>query len=478
MSGDEAEVYFGESHVRDIQATLSGRRRGAPEEAREYYGLRNLNNGLRLQDIGRDSSGSGQDDEADSWGDGGSGGGTRRRAEAKRGRKQPAATKERAPRAPKPPKPPREPRLGERMRGAGGEELEYVGANYEMPDAAVAAAAATAPPPPAEAGGQHRKRQRSDGDSQSDSGASQAREDDFSDENDDSDGQAPRRTAGEPQRPPPATAAPEPPKIKHMYVRRRRITAPRRVRINALGAPQPPEKCFGCTHLPQRSALPGCQRIIAMATLFNAQISNADRIVTVRNAAEYYEVEVRSEANKPGALLDGEEPLPEWNAATIWEHFMNHMNDFGLRRGERLDMINEIINHIYSYDLWREVETEPGSNVFRTELDPVALSRLERYMKLDGQLYAQDPRRAMFSTSGVGMPTDEARSIIKSGRVRLRAGNVAEISGTSKDANGNRAGVGSTIFAAGALDTSASRHRNVYVGAHSASGGSGWGGRH
>lgn len=246
--------------------------------------------------------------------------------------------------------------------------------------------------------------------------------------------------------------------VEYFYIRERSIRAPDHNDNRELfqSAPKPPWQCVGCTHFREDCALPGFEKMQSMARLFNTKMTNSHRATLSKALAIFYKVNIQDEANSPHALQEGETPMPDWDAPTIHEHFTRHVLEFGCRRTRRMEMIDNIIEQLYVEEAWRERETRINSGTFRPLLNRQATKDLRDWLKLEAQLFGQDARRAMFSSAGIGLPSEEARSMMNVQKGRVRVKNAARITGTSSASQGSNAGVGGTIQGAGAGGTTRS----------------------
>lgn len=241
------------------------------------------------------------------------------------------------------------------------------------------------------------------------------------------------------------------PEIEYLYIRERKARAPEVQSSDfRFGNPKPQEECVGCTHMRDDVAKPGFEQLQQMARMFNTNMANRSIVVLAESMAIFYRENIQKKANRPGAIQEGETPMPDWDAATIHEHFTRHVNEFGVRRAIRMQMVDNIIMQLYKEEAWREVETEPGSSLYETKLSQPTLKQLKEWLKLEAQLYGQDARRAMFSSGGIGLPTEDYRAMLQMQKPRVSVRNAARITGTSNASTGSNAGVGGTIQGAGA----------------------------
>ena len=102
--------------------------------------------------------------------------------------------------------------------------------------------------------------------------------------------------------------------------------------LEKLGPPDPPSKCFGCTHSLSNMTSITFESYKTMEGLFAAKLEFADEIELARILYRYFEHKVRKPANSPESRKRGEEMIPEWSAASIYCHFKLHIDDFGIQR--------------------------------------------------------------------------------------------------------------------------------------------------
>jgi len=221
--------------------------------------------------------------------------------------------------------------------------------------------------------------------------------------------------------------------------------------IAELGHPDPPSRCFGCTHGREDSASIAYEPYRRMETLFQSKLSTADDIELARILANYFEKAVRQRAN--ANRRDGEEPVTSWTAATIYFHFRSHIDDFAIKRHGRIRMMDNLVYRQYTYNSWTSQMIDGEEQAVP---DPIGWKVLKEMLHTEARLYGQNPRTAMFSTSGVGLSSEEARPLVNMSKRRVYSTNTARFSGTSIAARSSNAGVGSTVQGAGAKRTTGS----------------------
>jgi hypothetical protein len=199
--------------------------------------------------------------------------------------------------------------------------------------------------------------------------------------------------------------------------------------------PQSAVNCFGCTH-GRRGAGVTFENYKNIERTFNEKLSTTEAVSLARTLARQYE-NLRQKANKQ--RQDDEPEMPPWDAATIYDHFMFHMNDFTLRTSSRLKMLNTLIKYQYENGCW--LTTGRGRRK-RVVPSTAGIKILKDLITLEARLYAQKPRTAMFSSAGIGTNSDEVRSFIEKDKLAFHTINASQLKGSSvlSAASGGRGG--------------------------------------
>lgn len=247
---------------------------------------------------------------------------------------------------------------------------------------------------------------------------------------------------------------PQPPVVKREFLR---TCAPDRALLRReLGHPDPPNHCFGCLHGRDDSVSFTFEAYKRMEAMFASKMSITEAIDLARLCAEFYEEEIRKPANDPEVPREeGEQPLPAWNAATIYAHFTAHIVDFSIRRLNRIQMLQQVADSIYengglfNTEVERTYDVETGELLAQKVIGPLINPQQWKIFKdvliTEARLYGQNPRTAMFSWTGVGTTQDESLSLINMSKRRAHSRNVARLTGVSLANRGSSAGVGSTV---------------------------------
>jgi hypothetical protein len=209
-----------------------------------------------------------------------------------------------------------------------------------------------------------------------------------------------------------------------------------------LGAPTP--GCFACEFGRSDSVAVAFENWRKMEALMQEKLHSADTVGLCKALAAFFEKWVRKPAN--ASLRDGEDPIPEWNATSIWIHIREHINDTGIRRHSQLEMVNTAIHRHYRWRLFKKYRVD-GQTV--EAVDERSWILFERMLNTYTKLTARDIKKAAFSWSGVGTPSEEPRSLSdKKKNIYLQ--NSARHNGTSHAARAMAGAGGSTVQGAGA----------------------------
>jgi hypothetical protein len=244
--------------------------------------------------------------------------------------------------------------------------------------------------------------------------------------------------------PPPAPDAPPPPPRKI-----RRVLPPAvQIVMQAVGAPDPLEPCFFCVRGELNDPSMAWEPLRQVAVCFQANLSHGDRMQLTTEITNIVNDEIIGEANKN--RRPGERMIPRVSKGCVYEHFTRHSLEFGPRRAVRLGWIDELLHGIYNSECWVQEETEPESDVWGPPRpNPSGVRMLREVMALEKTMYGQDPKRAMFSSAGIGLATEDVRPVIDASKRRLHSKNAGRHTGSAPSNHGNSAGVGSTIAGSG-----------------------------
>jgi hypothetical protein len=207
-----------------------------------------------------------------------------------------------------------------------------------------------------------------------------------------------------------------------------------------LGEPQPQSECFACNRGRRDSAAIAYESYRKMENMFDTGLSVKRTITLCTQLEDYFERFVRKPANR--CMRDGEDPIPEWRAATIYMHIKVHMVDTGVNRDSFLRMYIEGIHAQYAYRCWQYATVE-GRRV-RVPRDKGWLV-LDKMVARAKSLTVQNMKNAAFSWTGIGTPREESRPMIQLSKKRMYSQNSARFAGTSIAARAASAGSGSTV---------------------------------
>jgi hypothetical protein len=202
-------------------------------------------------------------------------------------------------------------------------------------------------------------------------------------------------------------------------------------------------ECFACDmDNPESSAI--CyEHWRRMERLMQSKLNTTNTIRLAKQLGIFFELHVRKPAN--ARLLEGETPIPPWNSGTIYMHIRYHINDTGIRRHGHLEDVQMAIQQFQTYELYKWVVRD-GERV--RVPDRTQWPLYERMVRLYKHVSDQDPRKAGFSWSGIGTPSDDSLPI--GNRKRAYLGNTARFNGTSHAARAAAGLGGSTVQGSGA----------------------------
>jgi len=213
--------------------------------------------------------------------------------------------------------------------------------------------------------------------------------------------------------------------------------------IAELGLPPPGSICFSCDYDNPESGAICFEHVRRMERLMQSKLSFARTIRLARSLGIFYESYIRKPAN--ARLLPGEQPIPAWHPAIIFQHIRGHVCDTGLRRQGHLNQIQTDIeqyrdNCVYK---WAVVD---GQRV--RVPDERKWVFFEKMVRLYTHVSGVDPRKGGFSWSGVGTPSDETLPLANKKRAYVQ--NAARFNGSSHAARAAAGMGGSTVQGAGA----------------------------
>jgi hypothetical protein len=161
---------------------------------------------------------------------------------------------------------------------------------------------------------------------------------------------------------------------------------------NELGTPDARCGCFGCVYVgEQDSAELPYEDIMALLNMMRRSIARSDPINLSIHVAERYD-QLRTEVNRN--LMPGEEPLPEWTAATILDHIRNHNTDPEIQLWIRLTEMQELAQVALHASVQRNAETgEKHINEKQCKIYLELVKQIESLQK-------SDPSKKVFYSGG------------------------------------------------------------------------------
>lgn len=155
---------------------------------------------------------------------------------------------------------------------------------------------------------------------------------------------------------------------------------------------QQQSECFGCVYMGERNAaaIP-YEDIMEIIDMARKSIGRTDLTTLALHMAKKYK-RLRREINRN--LLEGEEPLPPWNARTILDHIRHHNQDPEVQQVVILSEIQELREKALNACL--EKDTVKGN--VRCNKDQVAC--YEKLVKLQSFIQGKDPSKQAFYSGG------------------------------------------------------------------------------
>ena len=179
---------------------------------------------------------------------------------------------------------------------------------------------------------------------------------------------------------------------------------------NALGKPDDRKGCFGCVYVGEReSAAIQYDDIFALVSMISKTIARTDPINLSLHVAAKYKA-IRDDVNS--SLLENEQPLPKWTAASVLDHIRHHNTDPEIQLWLRLCEMQELIQ----IALQACVEQDPETGQKRT-----IPSQVKIYMdliKAYETLSKSDPAKKVFHkpNAHIDMDTGSQGLIAVSGK--------------------------------------------------------------
>lgn len=166
----------------------------------------------------------------------------------------------------------------------------------------------------------------------------------------------------------------------------------RQLELSKLGEPKDRAGCFGCCYVGEHdSGAVAYEDIMALLNMVRKSIARSDPINLALHIAEKYK-QIQDDVNSH--LQPGENPLPDWDAATILEHLRSHNTDPELQLWIRISEMQELAqialhaSVVYDPDTGERSVNEKQSKIY---LD--IIKTLESYSK-------SDPSKKAFYSGG------------------------------------------------------------------------------
>ena len=185
----------------------------------------------------------------------------------------------------------------------------------------------------------------------------------------------------------------------------------RQQEFNELGAPTPQSGCYGCRQMGEAvsttAAVP-YEEIVALFNTIRECITKTAPIELAIYVATRYEA-IRTEINND--LMDGEDPLPPWSAATVLEHIRNHNINSKLQGCNRMFELQQLTQVALNASVVMNVDTK------EVKIDPVQGKMYMEYVKLMETLSKTDPNSKIYNSDDhVDLKTAGEGPIVLSGK--------------------------------------------------------------
>lgn len=163
--------------------------------------------------------------------------------------------------------------------------------------------------------------------------------------------------------------------------------------LKELGEPNGPEACFACRYARNQHVAPiAIQGIEKMRVLIRSSNAGGSKVALARELADFFEKHVRCASRR--YQHDDEEPVPEWHAIDIYEHFFTTRHnrvDAIASTERRLLYLEQAQEAIFDEELWA-MRTTPDGRKART----VKSTELAMVLKLNdaiNRMYTIDPQK-------------------------------------------------------------------------------------
>lgn len=163
--------------------------------------------------------------------------------------------------------------------------------------------------------------------------------------------------------------------------------------FDELGVPGPRADCFGCCWIAEKemAAVP-YEEVEQLINMIRNTLPKANAIALVKHVAAKY-AKMRDEINAD--LDEGEEPLPEWTAASILDHLQgNHTEDPELYDWFTLKRYKELARIAENASVVRDINTG------EIKIDPVQAKEHREYEKKIEELIRSDVTGKRFYSGG------------------------------------------------------------------------------
>jgi len=167
----------------------------------------------------------------------------------------------------------------------------------------------------------------------------------------------------------------------------------RELEVDVLGQPGERSKCFGCNYMGQENYTSvGQGDLTKLRNMIRRSYGRCDLVTLCKGMERFYENNIRQKYN--ARLLPGDEPLPEWPAALIMDHYRFHTQDPELQQIVLLAEIQELRGALFNSCLRKSSKTGKVTG------DKDQIACYERLCKLQTHIQKQDATKQAFFSGG------------------------------------------------------------------------------
>lgn len=171
--------------------------------------------------------------------------------------------------------------------------------------------------------------------------------------------------------------------------------------LTELGPPQVPRSsCFGCVYIGEiESGATSFEEVTALFKIIRKCISKMDPISLAIDIANRYRV-IQRDVN--AHLRDHEQPLPDWDAASILEHIRYHNTDPEMQTWLQIVEYQELRKVAIRASVVKNTETG------EVQIDEKQAKMVVEFTKMIESLYKSDPSKKLYYSGGNHFDTKAA----------------------------------------------------------------------